>query len=164
MWNNFHLINISFTFKIYFNRTVLVAFCRVPLFYSYVCIPPSVWSRDWAPHIRLDMENLTLDLPVIPSSYLHDEVIFEQFLFRCSNGLDFLINDLIHFCGFGFLLLLELNWSVGLTGRNLKKSGWLYLVLSIFKTKKNSGLKSKQALLWYLFNHTCICRKWPYLM
>lgn len=60
----------------------MVAICRTPLFYSYVCIPPSVWSREWVPQFKLDMEHLTFDLPVVPSAYLHDEVIFEQFLFR----------------------------------------------------------------------------------
>lgn len=63
-------------------RSIVKAFCRMPLFYSYSCIPPSVWGKDWNPKFNLDMELIKFDLPVIPSHFLHDEIVLEEFVYR----------------------------------------------------------------------------------
>ncbi|XP_046649350.1 huntingtin-like isoform X2 [Daphnia pulicaria] len=62
--------------------STVTVFCRMPLFYSYICIPPSTWSKGWNPELNLDVEHITLDLPIIPSHFLHDEVVLKEFVFR----------------------------------------------------------------------------------
>ncbi len=57
-------------------------FCRMPLFYSYICIPPSAWSKGWNPELNLDVEHIALDLPIVPSYFLHDEIVLKEFVFR----------------------------------------------------------------------------------
>ncbi|KAK4002443.1 hypothetical protein OUZ56_004272 [Daphnia magna] len=61
---------------------IAIAFCRMPLFYSYTCIPPSVWNKGWNPVLAFDVERITFDLPIVPSYFLHDEVVLKEFIFR----------------------------------------------------------------------------------
>ncbi|XP_057364436.1 huntingtin-like isoform X1 [Daphnia carinata] len=62
--------------------SIAIAFCRMPLFYSYTCIPPSVWNKGWNPVLAFDVERITLDLPIVPSYFLHDEIVLKEFIFR----------------------------------------------------------------------------------
>lgn len=68
-------------------RSIAIAFCRMPLFYSYTCIPPSVWNKGWNPVLAFDVERITFDLPIVPSYFLHDEVVLKEFIFRYDVNL-----------------------------------------------------------------------------
>ncbi|EFX77022.1 hypothetical protein DAPPUDRAFT_106588 [Daphnia pulex] len=72
--------------------STVTVFCRMPLFYSYICIPLSAWSKGWNPELNLDVEHITLDLPIIPSHFLHDEVVLKEFVFRRGKKLKELCN------------------------------------------------------------------------
>ncbi len=71
----------------YLCSSVVVALSRTPLFYAYVLVPPSVWEKsDWSPRFGLNLGQdqvlLRLQLPVVPSEYLHDELTLREFIFR----------------------------------------------------------------------------------
>ena len=79
---------VTFKIRIYYNkeifllfRFVVIGLCRTPLFYAYAVVPPSIWDKiSWTPSLRL--ESSMVDLPVVPSDFLRDDLVLREFVFR----------------------------------------------------------------------------------
>lgn len=59
-------------------KAVIVGLCRLPIFTSYVRIPPELWTLGWSPTVNFD--NLTF--PSIPMDYLQDHDILQVYVKR----------------------------------------------------------------------------------